>query len=386
MSATLLEPTDAASAAALLADASARGTRVVVRGHNTGAGTLAPGAVELSTRQLTSGLVHYAGDLVATVPVGLTLRALNAALAAERQWLPLDPPHADAATIGGIVATNASGPLRHRYGNPRDLVIGIEVALTSGRVARAGGRVVKNVAGYDLSRLFCGSHGSLGLITHVTFKLAPIAPTARTIVASFDSLAAAAAAAHELGTHASLTPSAIELVAPGARLLVRFDTTDSAGLQMAHTTATLLARLSPEVAVLDDAAHQAVWAAHQTIESAADGLVSSLSTLPTHTGAALDAVSRLALSHGLTWQATGRLALGVVRVRTIGAPASQAAFATAIRAALMPHGGHAQFSGDVSGLAHVDARGPLGPEAQVAHAVKQRFDPAGILPYPWGTR
>src|SRR5918911_1195460 len=101
--------------------------------------------------------------------------AATAALGPGRQWLPLDPPHADRATIGGIVAANDSGPRRQHYGAPRDLIIGVEVALTDGRVARAGGRVVKNVAGYDLSRLLCGSFGSLGGITSATFKLIPLA-------------------------------------------------------------------------------------------------------------------------------------------------------------------------------------------------------------------
>ena len=90
------------------------------------------------------------------------------------------PARADRATIGGIVATNDSGPRRHRYGTPRDLIIGIEMALADGRVAKAGGRVVKNVAGYDLSRLLCGSFGSLAVITSATFKLSPLPPASRT--------------------------------------------------------------------------------------------------------------------------------------------------------------------------------------------------------------
>lgn len=386
MAATTLEPMDAESAAALLADASARGTRVRVRGAGSVPRPAHANTLCLSTRQLTHGLIHFAGDLVATVPAGLTLRELNAALAAERQWLPLDPPHAETATIGGIVATNASGPLRHRYGAPRDLVIGIEVALTSGRVAHAGGRVVKNVAGYDLSRLFCGSHGSLGLITHVTFKLAPIAPASRTVVAHVRSLAQAATLAAELGANAALTPSTIELLAPDARLLVRYDSTERSGALMASATAALLAPHSTDVTVVDGSAHEALWAAHQATESAPDGLVSSMSTLPTHTGPALDTASRLAAEHGLTWQASGRLALGAVRVRTTGSPASQRAFASALRAALASTGGHVQYGGDLAGLDEMDGHGSLGATAQVAYAVKQQFDPAGILPYPWGTR
>ena len=386
MAETMLEPEDAATAATLLADASARGTHVVVRGANTAARGSDDNVVSLSTRKLTTGLTHFAGDLVATVPAGLTLRELNAALAAERQWLPLDPPHAGDATIGGIVATNASGPLRHRYGAPRDLVIGIEVALTSGRVARAGGRVVKNVAGYDLSRLFCGSYGSLGLITHVTFKLAPVAPSSRTVVAHLASPAQAATLASALATNAALTPSTIELVAPDTRLLVRYDTTARSGQLMADATAALLAPHSTSVTTVEGQAQAAVWAAHQVIESAPEGLVSAVSALPMQIGAALETASRLAANCGLAWQATGRVALGTARVRTTGAPASQRAFAVALRTALTPLGGRVQFSGTLTGLDDVDRHGSLGASAQVAYAVKQQFDPAGILPYPWGTR
>src|SRR5262249_56540911 len=97
---------------------------------------------------------------------------------------PLAPPRAARATIGGIIATNDSGPRRHRFGTPRDLIIGIEIALVSGRTARAGGRVVKNVAGYDLSKLLCGSLGSLAVVTSATFKLSPMAPHSQTLAAT----------------------------------------------------------------------------------------------------------------------------------------------------------------------------------------------------------
>ena len=130
----------------------------------------------LSTLGLNAPVDHVAGDLVATVPAGASLDAVNDVLRRERQWLPLDPACSNRATIGGIIATNDSGPRRHRYGTPRDLIIGIEIALADGRIAKAGGRVVKNVAGYDLSKLLCGSLGSLAVITSATFKLAPLPP------------------------------------------------------------------------------------------------------------------------------------------------------------------------------------------------------------------
>ena len=123
-------------AAALLASAAATGAPLVIHGNRTKLQPPLTTAGTLSTRRLVSGLAHYAGDLVATAPAGSTLHDVNAVLAAERPWIPNDPPFADAATIGGIVSTNDSGPRRHRYGSPRDLIIGIEVALARGTVAR----------------------------------------------------------------------------------------------------------------------------------------------------------------------------------------------------------------------------------------------------------
>src|SRR4051812_49767352 len=126
-------------------------------------------------------LAHEHGDMTATIEAGASLADVNRALAIHGQMLPLDPPFADRATIGGLLATNDSGPLRHRYGTPRDLVIGIKLATTDGVVTKAGGQVVKNVAGYDLSKLITGSFGSLAAIVNAPFKLAPIPPAAKTL-------------------------------------------------------------------------------------------------------------------------------------------------------------------------------------------------------------
>ena len=127
-------------------------------------------------------LTHQAGDLTVTVEAGLRLHDLNLQLAPHRQWLALDPPWPERATIGGLLATNDSGPGRHRFGTPRDLVIGIQLATTDGALSKAGGQVVKNVAGYDLSKLISGSFGSLAAIVSATFKLAPLPAASATVV------------------------------------------------------------------------------------------------------------------------------------------------------------------------------------------------------------
>jgi glycolate oxidase FAD binding subunit len=165
-------------AAETLARASAEGLSVRIVGAGTklawGRPT-EPADLELHTSGLNRIVEHNAGDLTAVLESGVPLAQAQRAFAAEGQMLALDPPLGGdpGATIGGVIATGDSGPLRHRYGAPRDLVVGVTVALSDGTIARAGGKVIKNVAGYDLSKLFAGSFGTLGLILSVSVRLHP---------------------------------------------------------------------------------------------------------------------------------------------------------------------------------------------------------------------
>lgn len=382
----IFQPADAQTAASMLAIAAGDGVSLLPEGNRTKLSARAgdSGAVSIITTQLTGGFAHYSGDLVATAPAGMTLKEVNAQLALERQWIPLDPPYSNEATIGGIVASNDSGPRRQRFGAPRDLIIGIEVALTNGRVVRSGGRVVKNVAGYDLARLFCGSRGSLGIISTVNFKLAPLPPISRTLVARFNDVNAAAAAALALGASPSITPSAIELLAPQPRLLVRFETTEHAAERMSGMARALLSPTADEIGTLTDHFETALWVEHQRVVSARHGLIAQASVLPTQVGQAVTDVGRLAVNHGLTWQVASRAALGIVRVCCQGGADAQLSFARAVRAAVTAQGGHVQvLRMDASSPNDFDLLGPVGSAAAAGLAVKRRFDPAGVLPYAW---
>lgn len=126
---------------------------------------------------LRGDIQHEADDLTVVAPGGVTIDAINARLAGRGQWLPLDPPYPGRATIGGVLAVGAGGPLRTRYGLPRDFALGMTVLRADGEMVKAGGRVVKNVTGYDLMRLWCGSLGTLGIITEVALRVLPIQPT-----------------------------------------------------------------------------------------------------------------------------------------------------------------------------------------------------------------
>ncbi|WP_433497313.1 FAD-binding oxidoreductase [Sphaerimonospora sp. CA-214678] len=133
--------------------------------------------VVIGTERLDEIVEHVAGDLVVRAQAGVTAETLAAALAAEGQELALDVP-VPGTTVGGLLATGIAGPRRFRYGTPRDLIIGVTVVLADGTIARSGGKVVKNVAGYDLGKLFTGSYGTLGVIADATFRLRPL-PAAR---------------------------------------------------------------------------------------------------------------------------------------------------------------------------------------------------------------
>jgi glycolate oxidase FAD binding subunit len=154
-------------------------------------------------------LEHEAGDLTCTVEAGIRLTALNEALAEAGQRLSLDPP--GDPTVGACLAAASSGPRRHRFGTPRDLVLGVTLVLADGTVASAGGKVVKNVAGYDLGKLVCGSRGTLGLIARVSLRLHPVPTAARTVLVETDDPAAAVAALRR----SQLVPSALDVLHPG---------------------------------------------------------------------------------------------------------------------------------------------------------------------------
>ena len=166
--------------------ASTNGYSVVPAGAGTklGIGNLAPKPdIILSAIRLNNVVEYEPADLTVTVEAGIRLSDLQNELAKHRQFLPLNPPYADRCTIGGIIATNASGPLRLRYGTSRNLVLGMHVVHANGTIVKSGGKVVKNVAGYDLNKLYIGAFGTLGIITEVTLKLSPL-PTKQVIVAA----------------------------------------------------------------------------------------------------------------------------------------------------------------------------------------------------------
>ncbi|MDP2950496.1 MAG: FAD-binding oxidoreductase [Chloroflexota bacterium] len=174
--------------------------------------------IALCLSRLNEVVEHEPADLTATVQAGMTLASFQRHLAASGQFLPLDPPSPQSATIGGILAANASGPSRHAYGTARDLALGMRLVMADGRIIKAGGRVVKNVAGYDMVRLLIGSLGTLGIIVEASLKLAPLPKAERTLAAVLPSAQSAFGGYRFAAQAAGLSLRAVELLnAPAAK-------------------------------------------------------------------------------------------------------------------------------------------------------------------------
>ncbi|HEV2254108.1 MAG TPA: FAD-binding oxidoreductase [Streptosporangiaceae bacterium] len=238
-------PASTQEASALLRAAAAFDLAVVPRGAGTGLGWgPLPSACDLiiDLQAMDQVIEHAAGDLVARVQAGATIGHLASVLAAAGQELALDVP-AD-ATVGGVVATGTAGPRRFRYGTPRDLLIGITIVRADGVVAHSGGKVVKNVAGYDLGKLFAGSHGTLGLITEATFRLHPRPAAVAWVTGDYGPSAfAGVTAAVASAAGSALVPSAVEVAwsASFLRMGVLLEGTESGVAERAGRMAELVA-------------------------------------------------------------------------------------------------------------------------------------------------
>jgi glycolate oxidase FAD binding subunit len=372
------EPESPDAFAAALAYASAERLATVIRGGGSKiTWGRPPAAVDLvvSTRRLNHLIAHRHGDLTVTAQAGMTLRDLNVALRAERQWLPIDSAF-DEATVGGIVATNDAGPSRHRNGTPRDLVIGITLALTDGRLVKAGGTVVKNVAGYDLGKLVSGSHGTLAGIADVTFKLVPIPASSATLVAGYD----------DLGVFtrdvAALDGSQIEAAAFDVRaeaadmpfqLKLRIATSPAARDAQIASARALVAGQST---VLTDSTERATWVEQLDVMSRGDATV-RFSWLPSKLAQVLTLLGELQQRSGVQIVLTGRV-LGAGAIALSGDVMSLASVIERLRADA-DVGNVVVLRGSHELKERVDVWGPARPSDRVARAVKHSLDPAGIL-------
>jgi glycolate oxidase FAD binding subunit len=214
---SVLTPANELEVSGYLQEFNEANLKVNLRGAGTKlnlGGPLAAFDRTISSAALTQLVDYQPEDLTITVQAGMPFAQLQAALAGQGQMLPLDPPGLPGQTIGGILATNRSGPRRLLYGTARDLLIGCRFVLADGSIGHSGGRVVKNVAGYDLHKLFIGSFGTLGFLTEVTFKVVPQPQFVGVGRATFSSVEKACQAAR-LCVRSNLMPAALEVMAAG---------------------------------------------------------------------------------------------------------------------------------------------------------------------------
>ena len=376
----IVEPASGEDVGAVLDWATRAKLCVFVRGSGTKLGWgPAPRQVDvlISTARLNAVVAHRHGDLTATVQAGARLGDVNRALALHRQWIPLDPPSAEHGTIGGIVATNDSGPRRHRYGSPRDLIIGVEFARADGRLAKGGGIVVKNVAGYDLPRLLTGSFGSLGVIVNATFKLYPLTAASRTLVVETASPTDLGLLALKLSA-SHLTPTALEFATHPLRLVVRFESIEASVAQQSATAAKLIAENGYQTRVLSASDEVQCWNTHTQFADDERGALLKVSVLPTDLADTLTTIERLAGKRG--YVAAGRAGAGVFLLRITEEVQLQRRVIDGLRDALQIGRGSAVIvKGSPELREHVDVWGPIGDGLAVMKAVKQQFDPTGIL-------
>lgn len=399
-----VHPATAEQVAAVLALAQAEQVAVVPRGQGSKDGLGAPlrqALLVLETGRLNQVVAYNPADLTVTVQAGMAFAELQRILARSGQFLPLDPPGWQQATVGGIVAAGLAGPLRLAYGSPRDLVLGLQVALVAGHTIRTGSRVVKNVAGYDLTKLFTGSLGTLGVITEVTFKVRPIPPARRTLMGAFRTLDQAALAARSL-LMANLEPAAMELLLPGTA--GENGTAGAYGLAVALAESVGAVRYQVEQ-IRGHMRAEGATAVHELVDADGDRLWAQLSAAagPEEIAVASVAVPpariRDALAHaavaapglpGFALSGHGGPGTGSLRLHFRAAEPGRfepevqipalAEYLARLRADVEMWGGSMTLEAAVPTLkSRFPVWGKVGPALRLMRELKERFDPGGVL-------
>jgi glycolate oxidase FAD binding subunit len=336
-----------------------------------------PASLDLivSTARMNEIIEHVPGDQVVRVQAGIRLQDLQEQLSGSDQMLAIDPPERG-ATIGGIIAANASGPRRYRYGTIRDLIIGITVVLHDGTVAKAGSKVVKNVAGYDLSKLFTGSLGTLGIIVTANFRLHPIPQVSRTVAVEVESPEAAAGAAQAV-MRSQVEPTAVELhYGEDARLLTVLLESIPAGVEEKVEVASFLLNPFGEVRTLSDEETGHLGPSTAAEDEAAVKLSAPPADLVDVLGTVLGAAERRGLDQP---RITGHAASGVTFVGFSGGDEdARAGFVEELREIWLRRGGSVTLQKAPLSLKNrVGAWDQGGDYLGLIRRVKEKFDPRG---------
>lgn len=403
-------PATPEEAAQILKLADELGLAVTPRGGSTAIGMGYPPErldVVLGTRRMNHVVAFEPRDLTVTVEAGLTMGALNIMLAEQGQLLPLDVPLPQRATIGGVLAANINGPRRLGYGGPRDRVIGIRVADAQGELIKGGGRVVKNVAGYDLNKMFIGSLGTLGVIAEATFKLQPMPRVRASVIGGFAKLEQALAVFEKV-RRSYARPVALELlnraafdyIAPRSGVPAMPDCDYFLAADLAGGSASVI-REKAEVhrAVVDgegksllvdeDIPHAAFWRALIDMgkqEEAPASMITRASVLLADLPKLVHGHEALAESGSLITALDVQLAHGIVRAAWWGekmTPADHAMLSENVRtlrvATVNVGGAFIVESCTMPVKRTADVWGPPGSGFAIMQRLKQQFDPHRTL-------
>lgn len=345
------------------------------------------GELILSTRRLNRVVEHAWGDMTATVEAGCTFQVFQQMLAEHGQRLALDPLWPDRATIGGILTTNDSGPLRVRFGSLRDLIIGITLALPDGTLAKSGGKVVKNVAGYDLPKLATGSLGTLGVITQAIFRLHPVPRESGTLSFSTSATGPSDSRASEnqrinalllVIQDCNMVPTGVQVRAGSSltpELDIRFEGT-GAGCEAQIEQTMRIASGARRIESPTD-----VWNARSMLWSGAEpSAMCKFSLLPADLGIFLDLIQKTSEELRLNWRLVAQ-AVGVGYLRLEGPDV--AALLNAIkelRKDLESRGGSfAVLHCPLEIKSKIDVWGSAGDALPLMKRIKAQFDPTGVL-------
>jgi glycolate oxidase FAD binding subunit len=375
-------PKTAAELADVMTLAHQKGWTVLVAGQGSKLswGGLAKNThLVVNTARLNGLIDHAVGDMTVTVEAGMYFAQLQKLLAPSNQWLPLDPAYPDQATIGGILATRDGGSLRHRYGSLRDLCLGLTFVRADGQIAKAGGRVVKNVAGYDLMKLFTGSFGTLGILTEVTLRLYPKPEFSKTIRVWGKALDLDAFLRSLLKT--TLTPTAVDVIVFNQMsIAVRFQSLPESVMVQVQRCCDLADKnhLAMEVCLEEDEVQ--CWL-HLREDKRPEQVFCKIGVLPTEAIATLDTIKTLCDQKDSTLSVRFHAASGVGMLSLSADTTTLAELISMVRSRCESAGGYLTvLEAPVAVKQQVDVWGM--PESNTLAAMRQlkkHFDPQHLL-------
>ncbi|MBM3945053.1 MAG: FAD-binding oxidoreductase [SAR202 cluster bacterium] len=389
--ARVIRPTSVGNLRETLTALSSEGSKAIVWGGGTRMALGNPPAaydVALDLAGLDRVVAHNPGDLTITVEAGITIAALQAVLAQHGQFLAIDPPLPERATVGGTLAVGTSGPLKWQYGNPRDLVIGMSIAQPDGTLTKSGGQVVKNVSGYDMARLHIGGMGTLGVIAQASFKLAPLPVREATLLARYENASQALDAALDI-FRGHVIPSALAVFDPASAKRLALPNASwhiaarlggralSLERQVKECNAACKAHTPSSVEALDDAAAKSLWRKladfgwDDATRPVASARVSLLPGKVKEFVAALGDPDCGTVSHP---------AHGTILLNWYAESAGLADSLTGARALAQRLGGIAVFEQCPPSLKKtLDVWGGVGETLAIMRRMKEQYDPSGTL-------